>query len=94
MFKTSDRKYWIAIPKIEEGYMTVQHHTYTKKNGDVSTYRSLHPRTSQGSHWEYFKMPKDVYDYKIYPTCTMCNLKYVPIHKGDTECFKCNFLKK
>lgn len=29
------------------------------------------------------------YEHKIYPTCPHCAQKYVPIHKGDTLCFKC-----
>lgn len=46
--------------------------------------------TSDGLGIYFHRMPTDVYEYKQYPTCK-CGRKYVPINKGDKECFYCQF---
>lgn len=38
-------------------------------------------------------LPEGVFENKEYPTCK-CGRKYVPINKGDTECFLCLFTQK
>ena len=37
--------------------------------------------------------PPGIFDHKVYPLCK-CGRRFVPINKGDKECFWCNFTKK
>lgn len=37
----------------------------------------------------WYDLPEDIFDSKKYPACSKCGQKYVPITRGDKECFAC-----
>lgn len=40
------------------------------------------------------KFDLKAYEHKIYPNCSTCGQKYVPITKGGIQCFKCLLTNK
>lgn len=85
-----ERKYLIGIPNFNHTVFAPR--KYIKKNGEISIYEST--KEKERPEWDWYQMPLTVYEHRNYPNCTLCFRKYVPINKGDTECFKCNFTKK
>lgn len=51
------------------------------------------PDKTDDEHYEWHRLPDDIYKHKGYPVCK-CGKVFVPINDGDTECFTCQFTKK
>lgn len=95
----STSKYILELPMTElEEYNTFnwQTQTYTKVNGEISTYRSksknvLNPMIDTGK-WIIHHLPKDIYDSKNYPNCK-CGRKYIPVKIGKKLTKKCYYCR-
>ncbi len=86
--KAENKKFWLAFP-IEEHYRYL---SYENTTGQIKEYKYTKKYEGLYSHWEWFKMPKGVYESRVYPKCH-CGSRYVPINNSK-ECFRCNFTKK
>lgn len=84
-------KFNLRKPRVE---LVVEEKESGYKWADVDhrKYWMIIPKAN-GSGLEYHKLPKDVYEHKIYPTCMTCSERFVIMNENDKECFKCQFTR-
>lgn len=62
----------------------------------MKVYEIVYPAfTKKGEmFYQHLKLPMGVFNSKVYPECAKCGGKYVPINKGDKECYRCTYEKR